>query len=185
MIDSGELGPGEECQCDSCLLRQKVPGEQPERPVPAGMPPPALGVNQRPFPGATYYVMTALSVVIAVVVGSQFVIWGIIEKYYWLAVAGLFPLAVGVVQATHLFCVHVLAKRGIPIGFRSSGIASSRLFGFDYHYLGWSGWFRVRRLARENGVCAKALLAQNIALIPMIVLPVVLLVVVIVYFTST
>jgi lysylphosphatidylglycerol synthetase-like protein (DUF2156 family) len=183
-MDSGPLGPGEECQCQGCLLRQKVPGEKAKMHTPAGMPPPSPGLNQRPFPGAAYYIMTVLSVVIALVVGGHILVLGIIEKYYWAAAAALFPISIALVQATHLFCVHVLAGRGVPMGFRSSRIASGGLFGLSYHYLGWSGWFRVRRLARENRVCAKALLVQNIALVPMILVPVALLAAAIVCLSS-
>jgi hypothetical protein len=138
----------------------------------------------RPFPGTSYYIMTVFSATIMLIIGSQMTVWGIIVKYYWMALAGLFPVSICVVQATHLFCVHMLARRGVAMGFRSSAIASSRLFGFDYHYLGWGGWFRVRRLVREKGICARALLLQNIALVPMIILPLVLLAAVIIYFSS-
>ena len=171
-----------EFDCQNC--GEKVPGGHGEKDFQPGIAqPPAMGKNLRPFPGAMYYVMSLLSIIIALFLGVYLIVWGVINSYFYLSLAGLFPLSVGIVQVTHLYCVYQLAKRRVPIGFRTSPLAMSGLLGLDYHYLGWSGWFRVRRLARENVICGRTLLVQNLTLIPMSGVPVVFLVMAIVWTT--
>ena len=160
--------PGEECQCKSCGFRQKVLGEyhnsdfQLQLSADPVSPYPFDVKNYKSYPPRSYYTKGVISIVIIFVAMILLARFAIQLKNVLLGSLCLIQLSWGIGLITNIFCLSQLSKRHIPLVFKNGPFL--RIQGAEYYRLALSRWQQVRRLAKENSICRKALLFQNAAI---------------------